>query len=490
MKKLLISAAVAATLAPAAWATNGMNMEGYGPIATGMGGASFAYDHGNAAIINNPATLGFMAPNTSRLDLAIGGLHPDVSSQGQGSSATSFFMPAFGYVRKDGNVAYGVGMMAQGGMGTKYSNSSIFGSLMNVNLTAPVLPAVTADPGRENKSEVGVGRVIFPLAVNVNQDFTIGGSVDFVWAGMDLKWLIDGLHFANMMPGQTNRFGSVSPTSSLLTPFGNAIGGGMFTTVNYGYFDFDTGSPMTQKATSTGWAGNIGFTYKVSPKLAVGGIYHAKTNLSDMKTSASGATMTFGVQGGFAGAGMALPLTGQVIVRNFQWPETYGLGLSYQANDQWQFVADYKRINWAGVMKDFRMTFIADGNAANNMGPGMDFRGTSMDLTYFQNWSDQNVFMLGASYKYSDPLTLRFGVNVANNPCPDAYVTPLFPAIEKNHVTGGFGYALDKQSSIDFSLVYAPKVTVTNNWSALGFGSNQTISHSQTNWQFLYSKRF
>jgi len=56
-----------------------MNMEGYGPIATGMGGASMAYDNGTAAMINNAATIGLMKSGTSRLDLAIGGLHPDVT---------------------------------------------------------------------------------------------------------------------------------------------------------------------------------------------------------------------------------------------------------------------------------------------------------------------------------------------------------------------------------------------------------------------------
>jgi long-chain fatty acid transport protein len=29
---------------------------------------------------------------------------------------------------------------------------------------------------------VGVGRVIFPLAYNVNERFNVGGSVDVVWA--------------------------------------------------------------------------------------------------------------------------------------------------------------------------------------------------------------------------------------------------------------------------------------------------------------------
>ena len=60
-----------AGLAGSAYATNGMNLEGYGPIATGMGGASMAYDNGNAAVMNNPATLGLRGQG-SRLDVALG----------------------------------------------------------------------------------------------------------------------------------------------------------------------------------------------------------------------------------------------------------------------------------------------------------------------------------------------------------------------------------------------------------------------------------
>src|SRR5512134_3641663 len=96
------------------YATNGMNMEGYGPIATGMGGASMAYDNGTAGLINNPATLGLMASGTSRLDVAVGGLHPDVKSSGGGMNTTSggdaYYMPAVGYVRKDGKLTWGAGM--------------------------------------------------------------------------------------------------------------------------------------------------------------------------------------------------------------------------------------------------------------------------------------------------------------------------------------------------------------------------------------------
>ena len=63
MKKLTTLLAILAAgllLAPAAFATNGMNLEGYGPVAHAMGGASMAHDNGSAAMMNNPATLGLL----------------------------------------------------------------------------------------------------------------------------------------------------------------------------------------------------------------------------------------------------------------------------------------------------------------------------------------------------------------------------------------------------------------------------------------------
>src|SRR5512146_2466544 len=88
------------------YATNGMNLEGYGPIATGMGGASMAYDNGTAAVMNNPATLGLM-PEGNRLDVALGYLGPHIkasapSAPDASSSATSFWMPAIGWIQKSG----------------------------------------------------------------------------------------------------------------------------------------------------------------------------------------------------------------------------------------------------------------------------------------------------------------------------------------------------------------------------------------------------
>src|SRR5512140_232960 len=113
--------------APLAHATNGMNLEGYGPVAAAMGGASMAYDNGTAAVMNNPATLGLMKEG-GRFDAALGMLAPSVNSRVPGasvdSSATAFYMPAVGYARKSGQWTYGAGVFSQGGMGTEYAANS------------------------------------------------------------------------------------------------------------------------------------------------------------------------------------------------------------------------------------------------------------------------------------------------------------------------------------------------------------------------------
>jgi long-chain fatty acid transport protein len=482
-KTQLLLALSAIGFAGSAFATNGMNLEGYGPIATGMGGASMAYDNGTAAVMNNPATLGLGAQG-NRLDLAIGMLGPDVSSSAgpftASSGGDSYLMPAIGWTKKDGALTYGAALFAQGGMGTEYSATSF----------------LSAGSGLAPRSELGVGRLIAPLAFEMNDKLTIGGSLDFVWAMMDLKMAMSGQQFFDMMGmpaamggiGAGHTYGEVS--GGMMGAFQDYMQGTnlsgrnptsaiAFTGVNWGSFDFSDDNKYTGKTKATGWAGKIGFTYKVSPALTLGGTYHSQTSLGDMEGDA---TVSFNVplSAGFGGGSTTIPLSGKIKVVDFQWPETIGFGMAYQANDKLMIAADYKRINWADVMKNFKMTFTAD---ATQPGMAAAFGGLSMDATMKQNWKDQDVIQVGISYKVSEPLTLRAGVNVANNPIPDTFMNPLFPAIEKSHYTLGVGYAMSKVSDVNMSIQHAPSVSQTN-------GQGVTTEHSQTSWQLMYSKRF
>jgi long-chain fatty acid transport protein len=101
-----------------------------------------------------------------------------------------------------------------------------------------------------------------------------------------------------------------------------------------------------------------------------------------------------------------------------------------------------------------------------------------------QNWKDQTVVNLGAAWKASDVLTLRAGLNLADNPIPDSTVNFLFPATVKSHATLGLGYKVSEAGDFNMSLTIAPSVSVTNSQTGIA------TSHSQTNWQFMYSHRF
>ena len=465
-----LCAAILPLLPVTASATNGMNMEGYGPVAAAMGGASMAYDNGSAAMMNNPATIGLMEEG-GRLDLFFGFLGPDVQSERDGmtakSSGTAYYMPALGYVRKHDGLAYGLGLYGQGGMGTEYGT----GSFMSLG------------SGLENRTELSVGRVIAPISYDVNDRLVIGGSVDFVWAGLDLRMLMPGAQFEDLANPASQVLGAAS--GSLVTAFGalyEPFGGSGISALDHAWFDYSNDNRFSGKARGYGAAGKIGAVYRVDDRLSLGASYHSKTRLGDLKTN--GAQIRMAVEADFGAGTQAydIPVSGSIRVKDFQWPSTWAVGAAFQATDRLLLVGDIKRINWADTMQQFRMVFTADASQADPMAAG--FAGLELDAALFQRWKDQTVYQIGGAYQATAQLTLRAGLNHASNPVPDQYLNALFPAIVERHYTAGFGYAFNEAQSIDFSLQHAPEVSATNPHTQV------TSRHSQTSFQFIYSQRF
>ena len=469
MKKISLRAtavAVAALAASQAWATNGMLMEGYGPVALSMGGASQAYDNGTAGMMNNVATLQ-LGENGTRADVALGILGPSVASSMTGmptakSGGTSYVMPAFGWVRKNDQYSYGVGVFGQGGMGTEYSNSSFMG-------------AGTGDA----RSELGVGRVIFPVSMKVNDRLNVGASLDFTWANLDMKMLASPQQFVGMYAfgnGLGMDQAGMTAATSQLNAMGTQMGLQGPMASNYARLDFSNSNDFTGQAKGSGWTGKLGATFKATEALSLGVSYQMKTRLSDLTTGANGAQFTLIAADGANGApGTVMPaMNGKIIVRNFQMPSVLAAGASWQASPVLNLVADVKRIGWSSVMKSFNMAFDMGGGQVMNFGMP-------------QNWSDQTVVSLGGAYKVNDALKVRAGYSHSTNPIPDAMVNPLFPAIVKDHFMAGFGYQINKNMTMDAAISHAPKVTVVN---AADPSMPVTISHSQTNYQLMLSYRY
>lgn len=438
-RKLFALTPLCALLAAgSAYATNGMLMEGYGPISTGMGGASQAIDHGNAAMAQNPATLGLMADGTSRLDVAIGVLGPDVSSSMPGqptakSGGTSYVMPALGYIKRSGAYTYGFGMFAQGGMGTEYEATSFMGA------------------GAPARSELGVGNVIFPVAYQVNSNLTVGATLKFMWSSLDMVMAASGAQLAGLAQAS-----GVAPTGNLGAAL-PALAGAPLARIS-----FSDNNKFTGAAKSTGFGASLGATYKLNKDVMMGASYQFKSKLDDMKTGSSAASMS--ATGGFIDRG-------RITVIDFQMPAVLAVGASWQASPALLLAADVKYIGWADSMKSFKMRY----DSAQ--------MGGSVNFAMPQNWKNQTVLNLGAAWKANEQLTLRAGLNLTDNPIPDAYVNPLFPATVKNHVTMGLGYKLSSAGEFNASLALAPDTTVTS-------GSGVTISHKQTNLQLMYTHRF
>lgn len=485
MKKTKLSLAIASAylLSTPALATNGMNMEGYGPVSQAMGGTAQALNNGLGGMMNNPATMGMGRVKGNRFQIGVGELGPDVSVKhsqfgiDQDSDGSSYYMPGFGYATKSDGFTWGVGILGQGGMGTEYGSATAQTDLFAGGLS--MMGSPTALSGRENRSELSVGRILLPMNMEINDQLTIGGSIDYVWAGLDIMMDMSGAQF-----GALSQSGNVSGT--MASGLNQMVQGGLVSDVHWARFDFSDDSDYTGQAKGTGFGGKLGFTYQVNNKLSIGGSYHTQTSLSDLSGDATlsmGVTgdtgyFTTGTPNGTQAALPAMDISGKIKVKDFEWPSTVAIGMAYNHND-WLFTADYKRINWSSVMDKFNMVFTADNVATNG-----SFAGANIDVTLPQDWSDQNIMMVGTAYKLNKKLIVRAGLNMANNPVPDDMVNPLFPATVEKHYTAGLGYTLAKGQNVDFSVVHAPATTVTGDGD---LNDGLEISHGQTNWQVMYS---
>ncbi len=433
-RRISLAAALCAAALPAL-ATNGMNMEGYGPISTGMGGASQALDHGTAAMAQNPATLALMRPG-ARLDAALGLLGPKVASSVPGpasaeSSGNAYVMPGFGYARRNGAFTYGLGLFAQGGMGTEYGADSF----------------LALGSGQEVRSELGVGRVLFPVAWQVSPQLALGATLDYMWAGLDMRMAATGAQLGGLVTGASGTLGMALP----------ALAGAPWARV-----DFSNSSDLTGAARATGWTGKLGAVFKATPHVMVGASYQFKSALSDMETGATAASLS--AAGGFADSG-------RMTVVDFQWPTMAALGVAWQVTPELLVAADYKRIGWAEVMKDFRLRYDSAG------------MGGSVSFALPQQWKDQSVTNLGVAWAMDEQLTLRAGMNLASNPIPEALVHPLFPATVKTHYTVGMGWRFSPAVDFNASLTYAPTSRITS-------GQGVVVTHKQTNVQLMFSYSF
>ena len=104
----------------------------------------------------------------------------------------------------------------------------------------------------------------------------------------------------------------------------------------------------------------------------------------------------------------------------------------------------------------------------------MYYQWTSVDVFEFFGWEDQVVYKVGAEYRPTNSLALRFGFNYGESPIQGgnrastagggmdaAFANYPFPAISETHFTLGLGYKMDKNMAINAYYLYSPEACQT-----------------------------
>lgn len=500
LKRTLTSVAVAAALvaAPLANATNGYFKIGYGSKNRGMAGAGLAFGQDALASAVNPAALAGMgnrvdagvelfSPSQREAEVDASGLA--VGDLGNGprqgtesredSGATLFAIPNFGIsYDAGGNITYGLSMVANGGMNTRYGNANGGTGNIFTSAFAPVIGDTSTgafQPGGPSgfagALEVGAFGAPVPAAVidpNLVSLYTNPNTAPSL--GVNLSQVL------------------ITPTIAYKINANNSVG---FSPViayqrfrAYGIGLFQAFSSDPGKVTNNGDDQSWGYGARVGYQgtfgmVSIGASYTSKLNMEAFDDYA----------GLFAEKG------------DFDIPSTYGVGIAIHPSSKLTIAADVSRINYSDVAAinndgptadEFMNAFVGAlvGNPAAVSNP----LGTNDGWGF--GWDDITVYKVGINYVHNSKWAFRAGYNFAEMPYKDsqALFNVLAPAVVEKHATVGFTYSPTTASEVTVTYMHAFRNSVDYNYNGTGgftgFGFSAENAMSQNAIEASYAWKF
>lgn len=195
---------------------------------------------------------------------------------------------------------------------------------------------------------------------------------------------------------------------------------------------------------STGWGVHIGWIGQVTDAVTLGATYQSRTYMGKFDK----------YRGLFAEGG------------DFDVPSHYGFGIAVKATPEITVEADVQRIHYSDIKSvgaPLANFFIPAPLGADN-GPGF-------------GWRDVTVFNLGASYVYSNSLTLRAGYDHTTQPIPrnQTFFNILAPGVVQDHLTLGATWTLPNKAELSVAYMHAFEEKVNGSGSIpLAFGGGET----------------
>lgn len=412
-RRKLITTAVTAALAAA---SGGAAASGFALIEQSASGLGNAYAGGAAAaedasaVFFNPA--GLTRVPGRQMVIAGHAIRPSAkftnngTTNGVGGAGTGgnggdagdwAIVPNF-YYAMDINPQwkFGLGINAPFGLKTEYDN----GWVGRYHALTSELKTVNINP---------------MLAVKVNDKVSFGFGVSYQNAEAELTRNVD--------------FGTVC-FGSVFTPAGctaaGILPGNAGAVRSDGFFKLD--------GDDWSWGWNLGGLFQVTPDTRIGVAYR-----SEVKHTLSGKA-TFNnptLPGAFAALTATTATTTGNATADVTLPESFSASFVSRVNPKWEIMGDASWTRWSRF-KELRVKF-ANG-AADNVTP--------------ENWGDTWRVSFGASYQYSDPLKLRFGIAYDQTPVSDQFRTARIPDEDRIWLAIGGSYKVSPKGKIDFGYAH------------------------------------
>lgn len=182
---------------------------------------------------------------------------------------------------------------------------------------------------------------------------------------------------------------------------------------------------VTLKADDIGYGFNAGVLFQPTLSTRLGVSYRSK-----IKYDLDGDASFSGPAGASFNGGISA---------NLSVPETLSFSAFHALNKNWELMADITRTGWDRVQQlvVVRTTSSAGGAA-----------GSTFTTLPFE-WKDTWRYGVGANYKVSDALKLRFGLAYDETPTNDRHRTARLPDQDRTWVAAGFQYRLSRSGVLE-----------------------------------------
>lgn len=288
--RVLLAGLAAAALATAASATNGLYLTAYGAEALGRAGVNLAISDRTLGLNANPAGIAQLQGNHYTASLSL--LAPSLEFENLANPPTDaenryFPLPAFGWVRsgKETRWAYGVGFLAQGGMGATFEDLNTFFG--------------TRD---ETYTQVRFMTVSPTIAYSISEDAAVGATLNLGYADASFRFFPATSYF--------------NPDNPQMSFFG----------------------PKMEDAAGLQTSLRLGGWWRPSPDCTLGAIYQTET-----ESTFDGGTLQVNF-GGMPGLGQKVVYDAEM--EGFTFAAQAGVGAAVRLSDRWLLAFDVKRYFW------------------------------------------------------------------------------------------------------------------------------------------------